>query len=116
MTFEYLGSDETEVTFANGDTCIMRSDEIDELVDFQNNKNKEVSLEEIQKKVKETIKAVIIETTIIDVELTLLLDNILLDNILITDENREMITQSIAKIQESVSDIDNCIEELNNVS
>jgi len=111
MTFEYLGSDETKVTFANGDTCIMRSDEIDELVDFQNNKNKEVSLEEIQKKVKETIKAVIIETNIIDVEITLLLDNIL-----ITDENRENIIQSITKIQDSISDIDNCIEELNNVS
>jgi len=111
MTFEYLGSDETKVTFANGDTCIMRSGEIDELVDFQNNKNKEVSLEEIQTKAKETIKAVIVETTIIDVELSCILDNILT-----TDENRENIIQSITNIQDSISDIDDCIEELNNVS
>ena len=111
MTFEYLGGDETKVTFDNGDTCIMRSDEINELVDFQNNKNQEVSLEEIQTKVKETIKVVVIKTSMIDDEL-----DALLDNILTTDENREIIIQSIINIQDSISDIDNCIEELDNVS
>ena len=127
MTFEYLGGDETEVTFDNGDTCIMRSDEIDELVDFQNNKNKEVSLEEIQTKVKATFESVeklndSVNDDISNIKEMLSEINYLNDvrKTKINIEKRESyiisLNNSIENLEDTISEYYTLIEELDNVS
>ena len=127
MTFEYLGGDETEVTFANGDTCIMRSDEIDELVDFQNNKNKEVSLEEIQKNIKATFESVEKLNVSVNADISNIKEMLSEINYLndvrktkINIEKRESyiisLNNSIENLEDTIGKYYTLIEELDNVS
>ena len=127
MTFEYLGGDETEVTFDNGDTCIMRSDEINELVDFQNNKNQEVSLEEIQKNIKATFESVeklnvSVNADICNIEEMLSEINYLNDvrKTKINIEKRQSyiisLNSSIENLEDTIGKYYTLIEELDNVS
>jgi len=127
MTFEYLGGDETKVTFANGDTCIMRSDEIDELVDFQNNKNKEVSLEEIQKNIKATFESVEKLNDSVNADISNIKEMLSEINYLndvrktkINIEKRQSyiisLNSSIANLEDTIGKYYTLIEELDNVS
>jgi len=127
MTFEYLGGDETKVTFSNGDTCIMRSDEINELVDFQNNKNQEVSLEEIQKNIKATFESVEKLNVSVNADISNIKEMLSEINYLndvrktkINIEKRESyiisLNNSIENLEDTIGKYYTLIEELDNVS